>query len=246
MADAVVPATDVLLVHTADTQGRALRSALSARPGLEVVAEVLTPREAVEVARRLQPEVLVMDVGLADLAGHGVLGSVRRAAPDIRVVLHARTSDVPGARPADGWIVRLVGMILDPTRPAALAAALELPAEPQGVTMARSFVSELLGQWDLDGLVPAAELLVSELAANAIQHVPGHCAVELSFRAHVLRIAVSDSGPGMPDPRVMEPSSERGRGLHIVSAFSTAWGVDQLADGRKLVWADLDAAEVRT
>ena len=244
MADAVAPRTGVLLVDPADALAVTLREALSARPGLDVVDEVLTTGEAIAAAETLQPRVLVMDVGLEDLAGHGVLRSVRRVAPDTRVVLHATTADLDDRAGTRLWIARLVGAILDPVRPAGLAARLELPGEPFGVPMARAFVSELLGQWDLDGPVPAAELLVSELVANAVQHVPGPCALELTCHADVLRVAVSDSGPGMPDLRVMTPSSERGRGLHIVSAFATTWGVDQLPGGRKLVWAELDAAEV--
>ena len=246
MADPDAPATAVLLVRAADGQAVSVRRALSARPGLDVLDEVLTTHEAISSAERLQPQVLVMDVRLGDVAGQGVLRSIRRAAPDTRVVLHARSSDVddpPGTR---RWVPQLVDVTLDPVRPAALAARLELPGEPLSVPMARSFVAELLGEWDLDGLVPASELLVSELVANAVQHVPGRCAVELICHADVLRVAVSDSGPGMPDPRVMSPSSERGRGLHIVSAFSADWGVDQLQDGRKQVWAELDPAEVYT
>lgn len=244
MADAAAPALGVLLVHTADAQAMTLREALSARSGLEVVGEVHTTREAISAAERLQPRVLVMDVGLSDVTGHGVLKSIRQVAPGIRVVLHARAADVDDDAGLRRWAGQLVDVILDPERPAALATRLVLPGEPSSVPMARSFITELLGQWDLDGPVPASELLVSELVANAIQHVPGPCALELTYRGNVLRIAVSDSGPGMPDLQVMGPSSERGRGLHIVSAFSTAWGVDQLPDGRKLVWAELDPDEV--
>ncbi len=154
MADADAPATGVLLVHTADAQAVILRQALSARPGLDVLDEVLTTREAISSAERLQPRVLVMDVGLGDLAGHGVLRSVRRVAPDTRVVLHARTADLEDPAGTRRWVAQLVGVTLDPVRPAVLAARLELPGEPLGVPMARSFVSELLGEWDLDGLVP--------------------------------------------------------------------------------------------
>ena len=246
MVDADAPVTGVLFVHTAGAQAVTVRQDLSARPGLTVLDEVLTTREAISSAERLQPHVLVMDVGLGDLAGHGVLRSVRRVAPHTRVVLHARTADLDDPAGTRRWVAQLVDLTLDPVRPAALAARLELPGEPLGVPMARSFVSELLAEWDLHGLVPASELLVSELVANAVQHVPGRCAVELTCHADMLRVAVSDSGPGMPDLRVMSPSSERGRGLHIVSAFSAAWGVDQLQDGRKLVWAELDPAEVYT
>ncbi len=246
MADAAAPATRVLLVHTDGAHAEVVRQALSASPGMDLVDEVRTTREAVSSAERLQPRVLVMDVGLDDLAGHGVLRSVRRVAPGTRVVLHAGTVDIDDPAVTRQWVTQLVGLTLDPIRPAALAARLDLAGEPLGVPMARSFVSELLREWDLDGLVPASELLVSELVANAVQHVPGRCAVELTYHADVLRVAVSDSGPGMPDLRVMGPSSERGRGLHIVSAFSADWGVDRLQDGRKLVWAELDPAEVYT
>ena len=246
MADAAAAAMSVVLVHTADVEALPLREALAERPELEVVEEVLTTREAISAAERLQPRALVMDMRLGDLAGRGVLRSVRRVSPDTRVVLHARAADTEDPAWATRGIAQLVDAILDPVRPAALVASLVLPGEPLSVPIARSFVTELLGQWDLAALVPASQLLVSEMVANAVQHVPGPCVVDLTYDVDILRIAVSDSGPGMPDLRVMGPTSERGRGLHIVSAFSRAWGVDQLQEGRKLVWAELDPAEVRT
>jgi anti-sigma regulatory factor (Ser/Thr protein kinase) len=86
--------------------------------------------------------------------------------------------------------------------------------------------------------------VASELVANAVVHVHGPCALELTHFADVLRVAVADLGPGMPDLQVLGASSEGGRGLHIVSAFSTAWGVDHLDDGAKLVWAELNPVGV--
>ena len=61
----------------------------------------------------------------------------------------------------------------------------------------------------------------------------------MTHHAGVLRIGVTDRGPGMPDPRNLEPSAENGRGLHIISALSEAWGVDQLDGTGKHVWAEL-------
>jgi anti-sigma regulatory factor (Ser/Thr protein kinase) len=112
------------------------------------------------------------------------------------------------------------------------------------VPLARGFVGDLLSQWDLSELIPAVELIASELVANAVQHVAGPCALELTAYDSVLQIAVADAGHGMPDLQVLGPMNESGRGLHIVTAFSTAWGVDHLDDGGKLVWAELAPAGV--
>jgi DNA-binding NarL/FixJ family response regulator len=234
-----------VLVQTGDAHGASLREALSARPELEIVDEVPTTGEAVSAAQRWQPGVLVMDVGLQDVAGHRILRSIRQVAPETRLVLHARAArvDAPGVR---RWIARLVDVVLDPAQATALATRLVLADETESVPIARTFLSDLLAQWELEPLVPPAELLVSELVANAVQHVPGACAVEVTYGTDVLRIAVADSGLGMPDLQVLGPTSEGGRGLHIVSAFSTAWGVDRMEDGGKQVWAELSGRQVKT
>jgi len=234
----------ILLVQTAGTRSVRLRDALAERPELEIVDEVTTTREAVEAAGRLEPSVLVMDVGLADVAGHGVLRAIRAASPETRIVLHARAPEVDDAPGTRNWISRLVDLVVDPGRGAELEARLVLPDETSSVPLARGFVNELLEQWNLAHLVPSSSLLVSELVANAVRHVSGPCAVEITHHDDVLRIAVADAGPGMPDLQVLGPTSENGRGLHIVSAFSTVWGVDQLDDGGKLVWAELAPFEM--
>jgi anti-sigma regulatory factor (Ser/Thr protein kinase) len=237
--DLSAPLIDVVLVQTADAQGARLRAALAHRPELAIIGEVGSTLDAVAAAGRLQPDVMLMDVGLHDVAGHGVLRSVRAVSPRTRIVLHAQaadTGDAPGTR---RWATRLVDAVLDPVRPPALEARLVLPDETRSVSTARTFVTELLTEWDLDTLVDACSLVVSELVANAVLHVPGACALEVTHQADVLRVAVADSGPGMPDLKVLGPSEETGRGLHIVTAFSSAWGVDPLDDGGKLVWAEL-------
>lgn len=236
--------TGIVLVQTADAPGASLREALSVRPELEVVDEVPSTDGAVSAARRWQPGVLVMDVGLRDVAGRRVLRSIRDVSPDTRLVLHARAAgavDAPGAR---HWISRLVDLVVDPVRTPALEARLVLADDLRSVPVARSFLSDLLAQWGLEALVASSELLVSELVANAVQHVPGTCAVEVTHDPDVLRIAVADAGPGMPDLQVLAPTAEGGRGLHIVSAFSTAWGVDHMEEGGKLVWAELNPKAV--
>jgi anti-sigma regulatory factor (Ser/Thr protein kinase) len=233
------PAKGIFLVQTADSRGALVRDALGARRELEIVGEVSNTRDAVDQAGVLRPAVLVMDVGLTDVAGHGVLRSVRAVSPPTRIVLHANAADIDDAPGTERWIERLVQVVVDPVRAAQLTARLVLPEEDRSVPVARAFVRDLLEEWDLAGLVPTSQLLVSELVANAVQHVQGPCAVELTHQDETLQIAVADGGRGMPDLQVLAPNTERGRGLHIISAFSTAWGVDHLDDGGKLVWAEL-------
>jgi CheY-like chemotaxis protein/anti-sigma regulatory factor (Ser/Thr protein kinase) len=233
------PVKGVVLVQTDDSAAAELREALTARPELEIVAEVTSTLEAVAVAGRARPGVLVLDVGLKDLAGHGVLRSVRAVSPATRIVLHARATRTDEAPGTARWIARLVDVVVDPVRAAALNARLVLSDDNLSVPLARGFVGDLLEQWDLGPLVDSAQLLASELVANAVVHVSGPCALELTHHDEVLNIAVADSGRGMPDLQVLGPMSENGRGLHIISAFSTAWGVDHLDDGGKLVWAEL-------
>lgn len=239
MTSASSPVEGIVLVQTPDASGVLLREALEARPELEILAEVPTTREAVQLAQQLRPGVLVLDVGLADLAGHGVLRAVRAASPWTRVVLHARVDAVDDAPGTQRWLERLVDLVVDPDRGPALNARLVLSDETRSVPVARGFIGDLLSQWDLSELIPSVELLASELVANAVQHVTGPCALELTAYEGVMQIAVADAGHGMPDLQVLGPMNESGRGLHIVSAFSTAWGVDHLEDGGKLVWAEL-------
>jgi len=236
----------IVLVQTADAQSARVREALAARPELVVLDVVPTTLEAVSAAGRLKPGVLVLDVWLEDVAGHGVLRSVRAVSPQTRIVLHARAADVADAPGTQRWISRLVDVIVNPVEAAPLDARLVLADGAQSVPMARRFVNDLLGQWELDELTATCGLVTSELVANAVQHVGGPCALELIHSGDVLRVAVADAGRGMPDLQTLGPLNQNGRGLHIVSAFTTSWGVDQLDDGGKLVWAGIDARPERT
>jgi anti-sigma regulatory factor (Ser/Thr protein kinase) len=236
----------IVLVQTADAQGASLRDALAARSELEILDEVSSTLDAVAAAGRLKPGVIVLDVRLDDVAGHGVLPSVRAVSPQTRIVLHAWAADVTDVPGTEQWLARLVRVVVDPARAAPLDARLVLPDQDRSVRVARRFVNDVMTQWTLPDLVPACELVTAELVANAVQHVGGPNALELTETQSGLRVAVADAGRGMPDLQVLGPMTRRGRGLHIISAFSTSWGVDHLDDGGKLVWAEMDADPERT
>ncbi|MGW6454857.1 ATP-binding protein [Streptomyces sp. NPDC055078] len=110
------------------------------------------------------------------------------------------------------------------------------------VPTARHHVRALLTEWKLGGLVDTAALITSELTANVVQHAKGtgdFFELALRRRDGVLVIEVSDSFQWQM-PELREPSEEdtSGRGLLIVDALSSQWGVRPRETG-KTVWAHL-------
>ena len=223
-----------------DAEGLRLRTALLSAPKVEVVDELTDACAAVDAAAQFRPHVVVLRVELSDVTENRVLAALRDIAPRASILLHAFVAHVavPGRR---RWIRRLTDLVVGRRDTPTLEARLELGGDPASVPLARSLLTQLLGQWEMEDFVDLAELLITELVANAIRHVPGACAVELTRRDEVLHIAVIDSGAGMPDLQNPGVSAFGGRGLHIVAALSASWGTDHLDDGSKAVWAELRA-----
>ncbi|MFJ5035551.1 ATP-binding protein [Streptomyces sp. NPDC088560] len=118
-----------------------------------------------------------------------------------------------------------------------------LPRKPESVPEARRLVREVLASWELPHLMDAAELVVSELSANAVQHARAS-----SFRVTVrrpgdrVRVAVIDKSTAEPVLRPSHDEAEGGRGLALVAAVAHQWGTDPLGWGKR-VWADLAVPE---
>ena len=105
---------------------------------------------------------------------------------------------------------------------------------------ARRFVDDVLRAWGQIALLPEAELLVSELATNAVVHTGKRFTVSISRAGEDgVRIAVSDASPVAPTMREAHPYATNGRGIRIVAAVAQEWGVDESPDG-KTVWAVLE------
>jgi hypothetical protein len=96
-------------------------------------------------------------------------------------------------------------------------------------------------KWGFSGEArDAAELVATELAANAVLHADSAFSVFLHAGSGVVRIAVYDTMSIDPTLLVVRPS----RGLGLVSGLSHDWGVDVTAGG-KTVWAEIDATHPR-
>lgn len=101
----------------------------------------------------------------------------------------------------------------------------------------------MLSEWGLDAHADVAELLVSELVTNAIRHGRTACVLELTATPTVLRAAVTDRGGGAPQLRHPAPEDVSGRGLGIVEALASRWGVENLSSG-KVVWFEINLQTV--
>ena len=66
---------------------RGVRALLESQPGWEVAAEATTGREAVEVAKRLQPDIVVMDLSLPELNGLDATRQILKESPRTEVLV---------------------------------------------------------------------------------------------------------------------------------------------------------------
>lgn len=77
----------LLVVDDHEVVRQGLVAMLERRPGFQVVAEAGTAAEAVEMARRHQPDLVVMDVRLPDGSGIEACREIRAEMPGTRVVI---------------------------------------------------------------------------------------------------------------------------------------------------------------
>ena len=124
---------------------------------------------------------------------------------------------------------------------------LELGAISSAVPSARLHARLVLWEWGLPAdKAEAAELVVSELVTNALEHgsagIPATVRIWLSSDGGSIAINVWDASPRPPVPKDTSADADSGRGLMIVAAVSTDWGW-AAADPGKVVWAVIDEKE---
>jgi DNA-binding NarL/FixJ family response regulator len=66
---------------------RGVRALLESQPGWEVAAEATTGREAVDLAKRLQPDIIVMDLSLPELNGLDATRQILKDSPRSEVLV---------------------------------------------------------------------------------------------------------------------------------------------------------------
>ena len=112
-----------------------------------------------------------------------------------------------------------------------------LDATPISAHNARAFVSGQLAAHLLVHLADSMQLVVSELATNALVHAHTPFSVTLVGDDHLVVLTVRDDSTSLPARRTAQATDAGGRGLQLVDTLSTHWGVNTDAAGSKAVWA---------
>ncbi|MEV0178108.1 ATP-binding protein [Streptomyces sp. NPDC050625] len=101
-----------------------------------------------------------------------------------------------------------------------------------------------LEEWGLaerDEVVDVAELLVSELATNALRHAASPFRLTLLASHGVLRCEVADTDHRAPE--VLDAGiTESGRGMTLVHALARRWGCHREGPG-ETVWFELGTCD---
>jgi DNA-binding NarL/FixJ family response regulator len=189
----------VLIADDDDLMRAGLIELLGADTTIEIVGQAATGREAIEQARQLEPDVVLMDVRMPDLDGIAATAELTRAAPTIRVLILTTFEQ-------DDYIYRALragasGFLLKRTRPEDLIAAVHTIAAGEALlspSVTRRVIERLAAQpaaADLDGQALAAltarETDVLALLARGLtnREIATTLVVEEStIRTHVKRV----------------------------------------------------------
>jgi anti-sigma regulatory factor (Ser/Thr protein kinase) len=125
-----------------------------------------------------------------------------------------------------------------------LAIRYQIDSDPAQVSRAREQTRKALPQWGLGEHTDVAELIVSELVANAVVHGDGRIEVRLSCGAGELRAEVHDDSAGRPVRRRPRSDDEWGRGLELIDGLIELYGgtrgvVEDAAGAGKTVYVSV-------
>src|SRR5438552_13306170 len=134
----------ILIADDHEVVRQGLRVSLGVDPSLEVVGEAEDGAEAVRLARRLRPDVVLMDLLMPEMDGIAATELIRRELPDTEVV--ALTSVLEDASVVGAVRAGAIGYLLKDTRAPELRRAIKAAAAGQ-VQLSPSAAARLM--WEV-------------------------------------------------------------------------------------------------
>jgi DNA-binding NarL/FixJ family response regulator len=141
--------TTIVLADDHHVVRQGLRALLEAEPDFQIVGEAADGREAAQLVKRLQPEVLVLDLMMPGLSGLEVTRQVRQRSPQTRVVILSMYAD-------EAYVLEALrngaaGYVLKKS------TADELVRAVREVTTGRRYLSPPLSEKDIETLMKEAD-----------------------------------------------------------------------------------------
>ncbi len=100
-----------------------------------------------------------------------------------------------------------------------LSVTYRLGHDPVGIGRARELARKTLATWGLSEHAGLAEIIITELATNALHHGTGPIDIGLSYFGSDLWAEVHDNGAGRPVRRQATADDEQGRGLELLDGL---------------------------
>lgn len=250
MTDPNSPATGGVLIVDDDDDQRFTVATLFRQAGHHNILEAADGDSALHVAEAHQPALIVLDLVMPGRSGLDTLPQLRAAAPTAATVVlsnlpRQRLLDAVRQAGAVGYVekrtppqrlvrdILLASALID-----AVQASQGFAPQPSASREARKFVRDTLDGAGTD-LIATAELLVSELVANAIEHATGPPDVNVVVLDHAIRIEVFDDDNTPPKMKTPAPTEPTGRGLTIVDRLASRWSTEHVGTA-KIIWFELD------
>ena len=220
--------TRVLIADDDDLMRAGLKELLSADPEIEIVGEASSGREAVERARRLAPDVVLMDVRMPDLDGIAATRELASAAPEVKVLI--LTTFEQDDYIFGGLRAGASGFLLKRTRPEELIAAVHTIAAGDCLlspSVTRRVIDRM-AQQPTPALGDTAKL--DELTPRE-REVLGLVARGLSNREIAAALVVEESTIRTHVKRILMKLELRDRVQAVMFAYET--GVNRTAAGAR-------------
>lgn len=191
---------------------------LSSDSTIKVVGEASTGREAVQMAGRLRPEVVLMDVRMPDLDGISATAELTRSAPQSKVLILTTFED-------EDYIFRSLragasGFLLKRTRPEELIAAVHTIAAGDAL-LSPSVTRRVIDRMAQQPTPDLADQTVLGSLTRREREVLGLLARGLSNREIALALVVEESTIRTHVKRILMKLDLRDRVQAVIFAYET-------------------------